>query len=78
MTEISRARVRNKLVVWQYNCNKEQAVMLDLQHQLDSRVVDILLLQEPYMYKGEIRGLSTQYRVLRETHMTIGVLEQVL
>lgn len=59
MTEISRARVRNKLVVWQYNCNKEQAVMLDLQHQLDSRVVDILLLQEPYMYKGLVHAVQS-------------------
>lgn len=60
---------RDNLVVWQYNCNKGKAVMLDLQRQLDSRVVDVL----PYTYKGSIRGLSTQYSYYKgEAHDSKG------
>lgn len=64
-------RGRCKLVVWQYNCNKDRGVMLDLQHTLDSSVVDVLLLQEPYVYKGRLGACQRSTRPSRVIHMTV-------
>lgn len=52
-----------RLRVWQYNCSKDRAVMLDLQRRLDAGDIDVVLLQEPYWFKGQTRGLSSQYRL---------------
>lgn len=51
------------LVVWQYNCNKDKAVMLDLQSRLEEGLVDIVLIQEPYCYKGAVRGISPAFQI---------------
>lgn len=59
---VTRDRER-RLEVWQYNCNKDRAVMLDLQSHLDGGRVDVVLIQEPYCYKGAVRGLSANYSI---------------
>lgn len=60
---VNAGRVNERVRVWQYNCNKDKSVLLDLQKHLDRGDVDVVLIQEPYSYLGMTRGLSTQYRM---------------
>lgn len=37
--------------------------MLDLQSQLEEGLVDIVLIQQPYCYKGAVRGISSAFQI---------------
>lgn len=48
--------------VWQYNCNRGKAVMVDLNRDIIAEKVDVALLQEPYCLLGEIKGMSGSFK----------------
>ena len=52
------------LTIGQHNCDRSRSVMDELRHLAELKRVDILLLQEPYAFRGKLSGFGCNSRII--------------